>query len=310
MATASGSIRLFRLGGIDVYLHWAWFIAAAYFIHRAKGYSSPIWSVLEYLALFGIVLLHEFGHALACRAVGGKANQIVLWPLGGVAYVTPPPRPGPQLISIAAGPMVNVVLAGMVGGVVAVSTQFGLAPAGSDLRNFFYMVFAIAVALLVFNLLPIYPLDGGQIVRSLLWFVLGPAKSLMVTCIVSFVGIAGLILVAILAKSVWLGILSAFVLASCWGGLVHARALLRISQLPRRTGVACPACGAAPPLGAVWRCRNCNNQFDPFGTAGVCTTCGATFAQASCPECGSVHTMDDWIVRSTESVATQQPESP
>ena len=47
-----------------------------------------------YLALFSIVLLHEFGHALACRQVGGKADQIVLWPLGGVAYVAPPPRPG------------------------------------------------------------------------------------------------------------------------------------------------------------------------------------------------------------------------
>ena len=66
--------------------------------------------MLEYLALFVIVLLHEFGHALACRQVGGQADQIVLWPLGGVAYVAPPPRPGATLWSIAAGPLVNVVL--------------------------------------------------------------------------------------------------------------------------------------------------------------------------------------------------------
>ena len=77
----------------------------------AGGYSSLVWNVLEYLALFAIVLLHEFGHALACRQVGGKANQIVLWPLGGVAYVAPPPRPGATLWSIAAGPLVNVALA-------------------------------------------------------------------------------------------------------------------------------------------------------------------------------------------------------
>ena len=70
-----------------------------------------VWPVLEYLALFVIVLVHEFGHALACRQVGGQANQIVLWPLGGVAYVAPPPRPGATLWSIAAGPLVNVVLA-------------------------------------------------------------------------------------------------------------------------------------------------------------------------------------------------------
>src|SRR6202035_248478 len=64
----------------------------------------------EYLALFLIVMIHEFGHALACRQVGGTANQIVLWPLGGVAYVDPPPRPGAMLWSIAAGPLVNVAL--------------------------------------------------------------------------------------------------------------------------------------------------------------------------------------------------------
>src|SRR5271166_3485042 len=107
-----GSIRLFRFSGIDVFLHWSWFLVAAFEIQNRKGsYSSVTWNVLEYLALFLIVLLHEFGHALACRQVGGIANQIVLWPLGGVAYVSPPPRPGPVLWSIAAGPLVNVALA-------------------------------------------------------------------------------------------------------------------------------------------------------------------------------------------------------
>ena len=94
-----------------MFLHWSWFLVAVYEIQgRAGRYSSITWNVLEYLALFLIVLLHEFGHSLACRQVGGRANQIVLWPLGGVAYVDPPPRPGATLWSIAAGPLVNVVL--------------------------------------------------------------------------------------------------------------------------------------------------------------------------------------------------------
>src|SRR5450631_1678651 len=106
-----GSIRLFRFSGIEVFLHWSWFVVAAYEIQSRKGsYSSVTWNVLEYLALFLIVTIHEFGHALACRQVGGRANQIVLWPLGGVAYVDPPPRPGATLWSIAAGPLVNVAL--------------------------------------------------------------------------------------------------------------------------------------------------------------------------------------------------------
>ena len=85
MPTRNGSFHLFRLFGIDVYLHWAWFLAAFYFVNQAKGYSSPVWSVLECLSLFLIVLIHEFGHQLACRSVGGKTSVIVLWPLGGVA---------------------------------------------------------------------------------------------------------------------------------------------------------------------------------------------------------------------------------
>src|SRR5271157_2501041 len=90
-----GSIHLFRFADIDVFLHWSWFVVAVFEINaRAGKYSSITWNVLEYLALFLIVLLHEFGHALACRQVGGRANRIVLWPLGGVAFVDPPPRPG------------------------------------------------------------------------------------------------------------------------------------------------------------------------------------------------------------------------
>ena len=74
-----GSIHLFRLAGVDLFLHWSWFIVAAYEIQSRQGrYSSVVWNVLEYLALFLIVLMHEFGHALACRQTGGTANQIVL----------------------------------------------------------------------------------------------------------------------------------------------------------------------------------------------------------------------------------------
>src|SRR6266571_9100819 len=111
MPTRHGSFRLFRFAGIDVFLHWSWFAVAVFEIQgRAKQYSSLSWNAVEYVGLFLIVLLHEFGHALACRQVGGQANQIVLWPLGGVAYVSPPPRPGATLWSIAAGPLVNVAL--------------------------------------------------------------------------------------------------------------------------------------------------------------------------------------------------------
>src|ERR1022692_904533 len=106
-----GSIRLFRFSGIDVFLHWSWIVIALIEIQSGPArYSTIAWNALEYVAIFLIVMIHEFGHALACRQVGGTANQIVLWPLGGIAYVNPPQRPGATLWSIAAGPLVNVAL--------------------------------------------------------------------------------------------------------------------------------------------------------------------------------------------------------
>src|SRR3984893_4133087 len=129
MPTArQGTIRLFRFSGIDVFLHWSWFLVAAYEIQTRKGsYSSIEWNVFEYLALFLIVMIHEFGHALACRQVGGMSNQIVLWPLGGVPYVKPPPRPGATLWSIAAGPLVNVALVPILWGAGVLSRSSGWA---------------------------------------------------------------------------------------------------------------------------------------------------------------------------------------
>src|SRR5436853_64730 len=110
--SVSGAFRLFRVAGVDVYLHWTWFVVAYLQImdKRPDDYESRVWRVVEYVSLFAIVLLHEFGHVLACRQVGGQAQRIVLWPLGGLAYVAPPARPGAVLWSIAAGPLVNVLL--------------------------------------------------------------------------------------------------------------------------------------------------------------------------------------------------------
>ena len=89
-----GALRVVRLFGIDVHVHWSWLLVAVIQVRLREGaYTSIVWNVVEYVCLFLIVLLHEFGHALACRSVGGLAENILLWPLGGVAYVRPPPRP-------------------------------------------------------------------------------------------------------------------------------------------------------------------------------------------------------------------------
>jgi Zn-dependent protease len=216
MPSRQGSFRIFRFQGIDVFLHWSWFLWAVYETRGGVArYSSNTWNLLEFLALFLIVLMHEFGHALACRQVGGRADQIVLWPLGGVAYVDPPPRPGATLWSIAAGPLVNVVLFPVVGVVFLVGRSAGWAQSMPDVYRLLSSVLWIDGALFAFNILPIYPLDGGQILRSLLWFVLGRARSLLAATIIGFIGIAGFVGLALWIRSEWFGILALFMLINC-----------------------------------------------------------------------------------------------
>ena len=290
-----GSIRLFQFSGINVFLHWSWFLVAYFEIQsRSRSYSSPLWNVLEYLALFAIVTVHEFGHALACRQVGGTANQIVLWPLGGVAYVNPPPRPGATLWSIAAGPLVNVALLPVLFGLGMVSRAWGWQQTLPDVYALLRALWIIDLSLLVFNMLPIFPLDGGQILRSLLWFVLGRARSLMAAAVIGLVGVAGFVILAIWTQSIWLGAICLFMLMNCWGGVQQARALASMAKLPRHAGFACPRCGAAPPLGDLWKCGNCAQPFDTFQTSGVCPYCAAQFGATHCLECGVASPVSQW----------------
>lgn len=229
-----GTIRLFKFSGIQVYLHFSWFLIAAYEFTQRKGvYASPIWAAAEIIALFSIVLLHEFGHALACRQTGGVANQIVLWPLGGIAFVNPPRRPGAMLWSIAAGPLVNVILLPIL------SIALALSPISADGYNdfglFVYHVWWINLGLLIFNILPVYPLDGGQILRSLLWFPLGEVRSLQIASgigLVGSIGLAGLML--LLGTPIfWTAIMSLFLISRAVAGWQYAKALIQEEEANR-----------------------------------------------------------------------------
>lgn len=254
MPTQQGSIKLFRFAGIQVYLHWSWFIVALIEIQsRSKTYDSYVWNAWEYIALFAIVLMHEFGHSLACRSVGGQADQIVLWPLGGVAYVDPPQRPGAILWSIAAGPLVNFILLPILWFLTRL--HWG----DPNLQNLVLTIFYINIMLFCFNVLPFYPLDGGQILRSLLWFFMGPATSLMVASIIGLIGVSSALCLAFLNQSVasqfiapfWMLVIGVFMLMNCWRGVVHARSMSRSAAAPPIMGPVCPRCGNTLPPAAV-----------------------------------------------------------
>lgn len=201
-----------------------------------------------------------------------------------------------MLWSIAAGPLVNVALLPILYAAVKTSQSMGWEQTMPDAYMLLVSVAWINSRLLIFNLLPIYPLDGGQILRSVLWFGLGRARSLMAVTILGFVGIVGFFGLAVWSQSYWLGALGVFMLLNCWGGLQHARGLLRLAKLPRRQGFACPSCRTAPPLGAYWKCGKCQQSFDTFETHGLCPHCSTQYASTMCLDCQEQRPLNDWVV--------------
>lgn len=197
----SGSFKAFRLFEIDVRIHFFFVLWAAFRLLSDPSSFTLIFLTLIYL----IVLLHEFGHCFGARAVGGDAENILMWPLGGLAFARAPMRPWPQFVTVAAGPLVNVVFV-LVSGVILTGYFGGFSPAwlnpldggviqlarfsGEVWLLWLAIFYQINLFLLAFNLLPIYPLDGGQLFHTLLWPFLGLRRALVIACQVGMAGAA------------------------------------------------------------------------------------------------------------------------
>lgn len=282
-----GSFRLFRFAGTDVLVHWSWFVVACVLVGSGTSrYSSLTWQAAEYVAGFGLVLAHEFGHVLVCRRVGGAADRVVLWPLGGLAFVAPPPRPGATLWTAAAGPLVNLALEPVLialAFLTALLSESG--PPTNAVRLYFELAWFNAV-LVAFNLLPLIPLDGGHILHAVLWRWRGRGKGLAAAAWTGLVSWVGLGLAAMAAEEWWGAALSAILALAAMGAAAHARLLVGATSAPRRSGPACPSCGAAPPVGEFWRCFRCWRRFDLFAPATRCPTGGGHMTDAACLECG------------------------
>lgn len=176
------SFKLARIAGIDVRVHATFFLLLAWFgavYFLAGGYGAMVIGLSFIILLFVCVVLHEFGHALAARAYGINTPDITLLPIGGIARLERmPDRPWQELVVALAGPAVNVVIA--FGLYIVIGRFFGL----GDLEelaegrgNLLTQLLAINVILVVFNLLPAFPMDGGRVLRALLATRLAHAKA-------------------------------------------------------------------------------------------------------------------------------------
>jgi Zn-dependent protease len=203
--------KIGTLFGIRIQIHILFIIYIAVELLRA-AIDGYFWWQFEYVAiLFGIVFLHEMGHCFGARRVGGGASQILMWPLGGLAYVDVPRRPGASFFVAFAGPLVNIILCVITAAVLIVATgnihAVSLNPfehhvprsvavailAGNPLLNPLYIafkIFHVSYILLLFNFLPIFPLDGGQMFQALAWYRLGYRRAMLLATTVGMAGAA------------------------------------------------------------------------------------------------------------------------
>ena len=217
--------QLGKFGGVPLQFHWSFVLVFVWILYSSwqpeQGIDlSALFTLLIWVGVvFCSVLLHEYGHAFMAGAVGVKTEKIVLFPLGGGAFMEKmPEEPGKEILIAVAGPLVNIFLAAVATPFIWNQAQtdrkamllhmidpesnvsfFGVGP----LDYFIVLLFLINLLLAFFNLLPAYPLDGGRIFRAALSWFLGRTRATLAAAIVG-IGFAGLFLTYAVYTEDWI----------------------------------------------------------------------------------------------------------
>ena len=223
----SGQIHLFRVWGVDVSLHASMLVIGALVLLFGTPFGqTPSDRVIFLVTLFGIILLHEFGHIWGARASGGSGESVILTPLGGLAMAQPATGWYSHTVTIICGPLVNVLICLAAGGVLFATA--GIWPLGPfsfaservaeavgtgwfNVASYAYYVYLVSYFLLLFNMLPVYPLDGGQFLQGVIWKFAGFYKATMFATAVGMVGgiligLVGLATGSLLLAAIGLGV--------------------------------------------------------------------------------------------------------
>ncbi|SDL44137.1 Zn-dependent protease (includes SpoIVFB) [Catalinimonas alkaloidigena] len=177
------ALRIARIAGIRLYIHWTFLLLLGWVVVREVGRGSDTATVLLTLAyvltIFGCVVLHELGHSLTARRYGIPTRRITLLPIGGVASLARMPEdPRQELLVAVAGPAVNVVIALLLLPFIDVGQAYtdemttAITP-----HNFLLSLFAVNIVLVLFNAIPAFPMDGGRVLRALLALKIGRTRA-------------------------------------------------------------------------------------------------------------------------------------
>lgn len=211
------SFRLLTVAGTEVRVHLTFFLLLVWFgavQWMAVGPEAAVFAVVFIVLLFLCVLLHEFGHVFAARRYGIRTPDITLLPIGGLASLERmPEKPSQEVFVALAGPAVNVVIAF----ILVVFAGARLDPAALNLMenpasDMLSRIAIANVALVVFNLIPAFPMDGGRVLRALLAMRMGFVRATRTAAVVGqslaiflgFIGLLGNPLLILIAVFVYL----------------------------------------------------------------------------------------------------------
>ena len=180
------SFHLARVAGIDLKVHGTFFLLLAWFgfiFYRQGGSAAAIDGIVFVLLIFLCVVLHEFGHALAARRYGIKTHDITLLPIGGLARLEKmPDKPGEEVVVALAGPAVNVAIAIVLWIAIGFFTTGIPSPGMMEETRIPLLVrlFTVNIWLVLFNMIPAFPMDGGRVLRAVLAMRMNYARATQV----------------------------------------------------------------------------------------------------------------------------------
>jgi len=189
-----------RIRGIEIRFHISMLlsIVITYFIFRPTDLSSGLLAILWLMGFVLCIVGHELGHALAAKLLGVEVKSVVIWLLGGLTNLSrQPEKPFQRLVIYAAGPLVTLCLGVLLGGAFWLSRIYlPLDISFLGAKTFQTLLFSLAIvnlSLFVFNILPVYPLDGGNIFHALMEMLFGKSRANLMTIVVSIPVLMGLI---------------------------------------------------------------------------------------------------------------------
>ncbi|WP_223550350.1 site-2 protease family protein [Aestuariivivens sp. NBU2969] len=234
------NLNLGSVFGIKIIVHWTFFFLILWIVFselkRGGNSESIFFNIVLVLAVFGCVVLHELGHALAAKRFGIGTKKIVLLPIGGMASLERiPESPKQEFLVTLAGPLVNILIVVILYFIVPVDefvrlnfTETFEILMSFTIQNFLFYLFLVNLGLVIFNFIPAFPMDGGRILRALLAIKLAPVKA---TQIASSIGqfIAILFLFTGLLYNPFLIIIALFVFLGAHGEnqIIQHMALLK-----------------------------------------------------------------------------------